>query len=346
MHMADAQKLFWIGSPFFASALSACGWQVQHFNFEEYAVYGWEQLVDMAGWKPDVLVVADKSRPPFVVGMENFPCLTVFYCVDSHIHSYYPLYAQAFDVCLVSLKDHLPWFLGKNLPPERLWWFPPFAPDIASGSSTVAHNYLWDCLFVGTVNAETNPSRAHFMAELGQRLPSLHCMRGDYMQLFPQGRVLMNHSAAGDLNFRVFEALGCGGCLVTPDVGHGQDTLFTAGEHLLTYPQYDVEAAAAQVLDVLKQPHKQEALREAGLAAVNAGHRASHRAQEFTQKIQALYTIQGRECVAHRQQHAKSIRKLWLRMPYLLFAQNLTQPVLRQAYVEAAQGLFTKGIPS
>ncbi|MEG2171942.1 MAG: glycosyltransferase, partial [Desulfovibrionaceae bacterium] len=218
MSASPLRKLFWIGSPFFAPALTACGWQIHIFNFEYMAVFTWDDLVRMAGWEPDVVVVADKSRPPFVVGMEQFPCVTVFYCVDSHIHSYYPLYAQAFDVCLVSLKDHMHTFLAKKLCAEQVWWFPAFAPDISleSAAASAHTDFIWDCLFVGTVDAATNRARAEFLAALKNLVPSLHVTHGDYRNLFPQGRILLNHCAAGDLNFRVFEAMGCGGCLLTP----------------------------------------------------------------------------------------------------------------------------------
>ncbi|MFR8275550.1 MAG: hypothetical protein ACLU98_04125 [Desulfovibrio fairfieldensis] len=124
------QRLLWIGSPFFCQSLRSCGWQdVALHNFEDARVFCWEELVRLAGFIPDVLVVADKSRPPFVLGMERFPCLTVFYSVDSHIHSWQPLYAQGFDACMVSLRDDLELFSGPFLPPERVWWSPPFAQD-------------------------------------------------------------------------------------------------------------------------------------------------------------------------------------------------------------------------
>lgn len=335
-------KLFWIGSPFFAPALAACGWQVHFFNFEEPAVYGWDDLVRMAGWEPDVVVVADKSRAPFVLGVENFPCLTVFYCVDSHIHSYYPLYAQAFDICLVSLKDHLPWFAGKALATDQLWWFPPFAPDksLAEPSKPQAAQFLWDCLFVGTVNAALNPARVAFLDELKRLVPGLHCARGNYLNLFPQGKVLLNHCVAGDLNFRVFEAMGSGGCLLTPAVGHGLHELFTDNVHLLTYPPNNVQAAATQVLGILADPVRLENMRGAALTCIDSGHRACHRAQEFTHKMQAWHTKKGLQRCQQRQSQAQSIRKQWLRMPYLLFAENISHPLLQQAYVQAAQGCF------
>ena len=69
------QRLLWIGSPFFCQSLRSCGWQdVALHNFEDARVFCWEELVRLAGFIPDVLVVADKSRPPFVLGMERFPC--------------------------------------------------------------------------------------------------------------------------------------------------------------------------------------------------------------------------------------------------------------------------------
>ena len=85
------RRLFWIGSPFFWQSLRETGWdEVAFCNFEEPRVLGWQDVVRQAGFVPDVVVVADKSRPPFVLGVEDFPCFTVFYSVDSHIHSWQP----------------------------------------------------------------------------------------------------------------------------------------------------------------------------------------------------------------------------------------------------------------
>lgn len=337
MATTSLEKLFWIGSPFFSPALAAAGWQVHTYNFEDLAVYGWDDLVRMAGWEPDVVVVADKSRPPFVLGIESFPCVTVFYCVDSHIHSYYSLYAQAFDVCLISLKDHQSLFLHKELPADSLWWFPPFAPDIPAPETQGP--FAWDCLFVGNVDMAGTGARAEFMRNLGQEV-DLHIERGNYIELFPKGRVLLNHCAAGDVNFRVFEALGCGGCLLTPDVGHGQQELFIESVHIMTYPPEDAVAAAAAVRQLLADEAKQQSMRAAGLACIDAGHRASHRAIDFTRRIHEWYAGQGKARIKHRRQNAPRLVQQWLRMPYLLFAEHIPHPALQRAYVQASQGKF------
>lgn len=339
--MSVLNKVLWIGSPFFSGALAACGWEVRVHNFEEVAVFDWDALVRLAGWEPDVLVVADKSRPPFVLGMEHFPCLTVFYAVDTHIHSWYPLYAQGFDACLVSLRDHLPLFgraaLGERcrLGAEQVRWFPAFAPDLPPPASPPrpADKPEWDCLFVGTVDAERTPRRARFLAELGQRVP-LVLRRGDYRALYPRARVVLNYCELGDLNFRVFETLGCGACLVTPLIGQGQDELFTSGEHFLGYPPDDLDAAEAAIRLALADEALRTRLATAGLAAVNAAHRASHRARAFSDFVRGL----SPSLVAERRSRADLIRTACLRFVYLLEAEAMTSPLLRQAYLEASQG--------
>ena len=106
------KQIIWVGNPFFHSALVEQGLRVHFQRLAEPCVLGWQELVDAAGFTPDAVVVADKSWPPFMARIENFPCLTAFYCVDSHIHGWHPVYAQAFDLCTVSLRDHAPRFAG------------------------------------------------------------------------------------------------------------------------------------------------------------------------------------------------------------------------------------------
>lgn len=336
------QRLLWIGSPFFSHALPACGWQeAVSYNFVESRVFSWDDLVRLAGFEPDVLVVADKSRPPFVLGMERFPCLTVFYSVDSHIHSWQPYYAQGFDACLLSLRDHLPLFVGPYLPAERLLWSLPFAPEYtpAPASDTASSPKQWDCLFVGSVT-EATPRRAAFLRDLGARLPGLHVTRGDFCELFPQGRVLLNHCEAGDLNFRVFEAMGCGGCLVTPRVGHGLSQLFVDGEHLVGYAPDDVGDALFRIKYLLEHPQIAAHIGATALAEINARHRAEHRAQSFTDFLCDIWVQGAADLVAARLARADALRKAQLRLPYLLWADVEEQPELKRAYLAAAEGRF------
>lgn len=333
------QRLFWLGQPYFADSLAACGWDnpVIH-DFDGHQVFTWEDIIRIAGFEPDVLVVADKSLPPFVLGMENFPCLTVFYSVDSHIHSWHNLYAQGFDACLVSLADNMPQFFGPGT--DRIWWSPPFAANEDQPDPDARQ--IWDCLFVGNMNPELMPKRVKFMEKLGQLVPGLEVRQGNYKELFPLGRTLINYADAGDLNFRVFEALGCGGCLVTPRIGHGLDKLFVDGEHIVGYAPDDPGDAAYRINFLLEHPEIAAHISQTGLAEINAKHRARHRAEALTDHLCDLAMHDIKTISQARKEKADFIRKNCLEMLYLHWAENLEDPVAKAKFVAAAKGTLNK----
>lgn len=332
------QKLLWIGNPYFAGSLAECGWDITIRELRDFRTLCWDELVRMAGFKPDVLVVGDISSPPFVLGMEEFPCLTVFYAVDSHIHSWLPLYAQGFDACLVSLLGDIDKFIGPFLPRERVWWSPPYAKMEDKPAPEIPKSI--DCLFVGTNDEKLMPGRTAFLRELAKNVPGLVVTTGNYRELFPKARVLVNHAANGDLNFRVFEALGCGGCLVTPRIGHGLEKMFVDGEHLVGYAPEDAGDAAWRINFLLENPAVCEHIGNTGNAEVNSAHRAIHRAQAFTDHVCDLFMGDVEEIIAQRKRLAPRIRKECLSVPYLLWAKELSQPEIKEAYLAAARGKF------
>ncbi len=320
--------------------MSDLGWKVHFFNFEHVAVFSWQDLVHMAGFEPDVVIVADKSRPPFVLGMEHFPCFTIFYAVDTHIHSWYPYYAQAFDACIVSLKDHIPYFEQKRLPAERIVWSPAFAKENDTPSPHIVPH--WDCLFVGTIHAQNTPKRKVFLENLQKQLGNVHCTQGNYVELFPQGKVIINHCEHGDLNFRVFEALACGAALVTPLLEHGFTDIFTPDKDVCCYPLHQPEQAAQKITFLLEHDDFRKNLQEQGLATINAGHRASHRARNLSHFLESISAEEKKKCVEERRKHAADIRNRWLKGFYLLLAEAVPADLLRKAYLDAARGTFAK----
>lgn len=341
-------KLLWIGSPFFcpvlqeslnAFAKNGQSWEVIFHNFEDPRIYDWNALCSLAKGEPDVLVVADKSRPPFVVGMENFPCLTVFYCVDSHIHSWYPYYAQGFDACLLSLSDHKPLFKGSFLPPERVWPSPAFAKEHDRPGKSDSEPE-WDVLFVGNVDKEKTPRRARFLRELQQKIPGLVVTRGNYRLLYPRARLVLNFCEFGDLNFRVFEALGCGSALVTPYVGHGFARMFTEGKDLLCYDAEKPDEAARVIRTALENEPMLKGLAASGLQKIDSGHRSRHRADTFTKRLFTLASDKTTIATVTRTRRAdaRRIRATYLKILYLLLAESLELPALREAYLRAAHG--------
>jgi spore maturation protein CgeB len=133
----------------------------------------------------------------------------------------------------------------------------------------------------------------------------------------------------------VFEALGCGSCLITPLVGHGLTDFFTPGEDLFTYSPSDMPGLISLLNHLLSVPELCETVAASGLKKVNAAHRAEHRAKTFTNAIKAL---PGQHLVRERLEHADIIRQSYLRLIYLLWAKECQISSLGEAYVKASRG--------
>ncbi|MBQ7456771.1 MAG: glycosyltransferase family 1 protein [Desulfovibrio sp.] len=331
------KSCIWIGNPFFSNKLSQMGWEkVYVHTFVDFQLFTYADLVRLAGFEPDVVVVADKSMPPFVLGVEHFPCLTALYVVDSHVHSWFPLYAQAFDCCLVSLFDHCSSFVSERLPKERILWSPPYAQDAYRPKG--ACDPVWDCLFVGTVSANT-PKRAQFLAELGRILPNLYVTTGPFVELYPKAKVVLNFCEFGDLNFRVFEAMGLGAALVTPRIAQHQDSLFTDAFHYVLYDAQSPANAKSAILRLLHDEMLRRQIQNNALAIIDQKHRASHRAKAFTEHIASLWDARD-QIIAERIAQAPWIREHSLRLLYCLWAKEMEDASIQQTYLAYAKGLI------
>jgi hypothetical protein len=321
--------ILWLGARFFHRDIADS--EVRLLEFHRPRVLTWERIVREAGFEPEVLVFGDNSCPPALSGVHRFPCLTVFYAVDTHIHSWLPDYGQAFDLCLVSLKDHVDLF-EKRLPRERLLWSPPYARD---KDRPLDAETEWDVLFVGNVDPAVTPKRHEMLVELGKRVP-LKVTKGKYFELYPRARVVLNEAWRGDLNFRVFEALGCGTCLVTPRVGHGLTDLFEDGRDLFLYDRGDLDGLADLLRRLLADPEKRRRAAASGLAKIDAGHRMKHRARTFEN---FLSRFDHARLVEERLDHAANIFETRLRWLYLHWAEAVADAELKSAYLAASRSV-------
>jgi len=322
----------WFGRGYFAGSLPGQGFRLSLHSYVEPRVFTWEDIVSLCGQAPDVLVLGDRSHPPPFLGLERYPCLTVFYSVDSHIHSWHPLYAQAFDACLVGLKDDLPRFATGRLATGRTLWSPAYALNPEQMPYQPAAP-LWDALFAGTVDPETTPLRADFLRRLSALLPGLEVRQGYFVDLFPQARVVLNVAERGDLNFRVFEALAMEKPLVTPRTGNGLLEIFRDGVDLMAYNPDDESDCAAKIRWLLAHPDKARDMARSGRATVDAGHREEHRAKACAGFLSAMLAAGSGERLAA----AGDIRTSVIRPLHLHWAEAVSDPVLKQAYLDDAR---------
>ena len=324
----------WAGNAYFAAHMRSAGHRV-YVMPRDVSNFSWEDVIAKCGTSPDIFIYGDMSVPPFLKRIESFPCLTVFYAIDTHIHSWYPRYAQAFDLCCVAMRDHMAAFLGHRLRPGQVFWLPLFSKDHDRRIRQDASKSV-DVIFVGKNDPHITPGRFRLLEYLKPRVP-LVLRQGRYPELYGQARVVLNISEHGDLNFRVFEALGCGACLITPRVGHGLLELFRDGVDLYTYAMEDREDLVRLILDVLANDEKRRKVADNGLALVNERHRAGIRSAELMDVIES---VDAGRLVADRLEKAEEIHQEYLRLLYLHFAETESSPVRAGMYLEfAGRGL-------
>ncbi len=351
-------KMIWLGNHFFHKELPADLVECCYIYPKDLQLVQWDDLVAQAGFQPDVLVVADCSSEPFILGVETLPCLTVFYAVDTHIHSWYPMWGQSFDLCLISLKDHIPHFQGKWLQDDAVLWFPPYAPmfaqpkvtpvvPVSSGASVTPgapgdkpdkEEKLADCIFLGRISRERTPKRYVFINELQKRFSGLLVdSTGHYPDLYAKAKLALNFCEYGDLNFRVAETLACEKCLITPHVQHGLTDLFIPGEDLFTYDVENMDGLIQTIHNLLANPELCSKVAKNGYLKVNAGHRATHRAAQLAQHLKTLFESgAATKIIDKRLKKQELIHRVYLKLLFLHLAEATTNPLRQKAYFAAS----------
>lgn len=158
--------------------------------------------------------------------------------------------------------------------------FPDVAPDV-------------DVTFVGNVAAPVYARRRELLRLLGDRY-RCRFVNGVYFEdaarVYASGRVVWNESLDAEVNMRTFEALACGGVLVTNRTHDtGLTELFPDGEALLTYGDTD---ELMRVIDhVLANPAEAGAIARRGRERILAAHTWEHR-------LETIVTLAGREVIA------------------------------------------------
>lgn len=137
--------------------------------------------------------------------------------------------------------------------------------------------------FVGQVG-RFHPYRAQVLRTLRDAGLPLQIQRAPLHEaagVYARSQITLNCSLNGDLNLRVFEALGAGGFLLTDRLAPeaGLDTLFEAGRHL------DFYGSAGELIEKIRHyldhPEEAERIRRAGREEVVANHHPDLKIRQF-----------------------------------------------------------------
>jgi hypothetical protein len=280
-----------LGNPFFLQDFRLLGHDVKWAAYDPTADFVLSPYVESmhslsvqfpARWSPDLVVVGDDSGPPKLLGLEALDVPLVWYAIDSHLHaSWHQQYAAVFDVICVAQRD---WVSRYRVDPDRqiVSWQPLFCHVPDDGDSGCLRDTPLS--FVGTLNRQWNPERVALIEGLQRRYP-IAVGAGAYREPFNRSLMVLNQSAANDVNFRTFQAMACGALLVGERIGNGFNELFQDRIHCALYDRGNVE----QVIDLVEyycgHPAERDAVARQGYEAVMACHTSLHRAQAILQVV-------------------------------------------------------------
>ena len=297
-------RIVLLGSAILAPALRALGHSVltlgcmgDGFDIplrHPLSVEAFRGLLAGRNFEPDLLVMADEGNVPPVVGLESLPWPQIFFSIDTFCNPWHLPFAHAFEFTLVAQRDFLSMFTAEGHPAQ---WFPLFCCFTAPAQSPEEWLASRDIpvAFVGTLNPKNIPGRQPFLRAFAALHP-LVCLQGNFIPVFQRARIVLNQSAAGEVNYRCLESMGCGAALLHDSRHHGFAELFAEGAQVL--PVYDrlvPQAAASAARGALARPRELAELALAGRELVAARHTADARARELCELAEKLLASRAHE---------------------------------------------------
>lgn len=232
-------------------------------------------------FSPERILILDNSAPIVVTGLEESPIPSYFFSVDvfHHFDLHCHLY-QIFDGMAVAQKDFVEEFakLGANVE-----WLPLWASRVVEPEAEKTYG----AVFVGTLNAKLNPDRVKFFEALAERVPVLF-KSGNWWEIFRKAEIVINQTVKSDVNFRVFEGMISGSCLLTESSGNGLLDLFEPDKHLVTYEKNNVAEAADKIQALLADRSRCRRTAKAGREEVLRAHCEQHRAAWILERLRRL----------------------------------------------------------
>lgn len=271
-------------------ALQALGCEVLPLSPEEPGLFDLPAELRRHGFEPDLLLQRERLGPRLLLsGLDTLPCVRAFWAIDPHLNAFWHApYAQLFDLVFSTQRRWMPQLAACG--PVRLRHLPWHAPD-RPFVPFQARTHLAG--FVGRLGP-TRPART-WLAELmrgllGEGPPGFAGSPGfagfalrdnlDFqpmLDFYSDTKVVPNESITGEVNFRLFEAAGCGCVVLAQDLGPEQAELFEPGREMLVCA--DALELAENLSLLAKRPRLAEAMGRAAWERAQAEHLPQARAR-------------------------------------------------------------------
>jgi hypothetical protein len=197
-------------------------------------------------------------------------------------------YAQVFSDVLdydVVFCAHKPYMY--RFPSGKTYWL-PFACN-PKFHRRINLPFVYDLVFVGNVPSQRSKygyKRRELLMYLGERLSNYKVFVGnayqhDMVWLYNKSKVVLNVSRVGELNWRVFEVLGCGRLLLT-DRNAEVGELFNDKEHLVMYSSKDELVELAKYY--IEHDYEREKIAERGYMECHKNHTLDHRVKTVLER--------------------------------------------------------------
>lgn len=249
---------------------------------------------------PDLILLIDDSQPLSFTGIESVDVPTAWYAVDTHLHlTWHRECAKLFDFVFVAQKDFAAQFADGPIG-NHITWLPLYCNPRRDRKLGLQKTH--EVCFVGSLNKDRNPSRVRLIEALSGRVP-LYVARGGYTEVFNRSKIVFNQSANNDVNFRTFEAMGCGSFLLTEKVENGLSDLFTDGTHLALYARDDIDRLVATIRYYLDHDAERERIADRGMQEVLEKHTSGRRVTtmcDLFERCDPVKTVGTRKANLHR----------------------------------------------
>lgn len=196
--------------------------EVLYLDRNDIEQKGWaDAFARIMVFKPDLIVEREFNDgkaiyDPIYRAFAQVP--KAWWWIDSHISfDARKDYARNFDYLFLAVSRNVK-PLKQYLGHDRVHWLPLCWPYQANAITPNTETKEYDISFVGRWNREWFPQRTEYIERLKARYGDRFHAVTDYQNMLSivrRSKVSFNCAIQDDLNFRVFEVLGCGTQLVT-----------------------------------------------------------------------------------------------------------------------------------